>query len=220
MDKYSLTENELLDHLRDQIAFMQSSAESYDKGFEGEAKRLAVIIRILVHDTERSTSLLTLLHKKKTVFFYDTSAAYRPETIIVSFSGLLQQSIQISQTGQATAQYVAPLDFLPPDRKTDKKIGFGRWWERNIIIRDNKRNTFTRKEIVLTVADKEGGAHIDPTLNNAYTQLSRFNSLGWKFFKSDVTIDFGNNPALPSVRQIAHEVLKTLRDEFPSLFDN
>ena len=56
MTKYTLTQEELLDHLKEQVAFMKQSATSYDKGFDDEAKRLAVVIRVLVHDTQNSTS--------------------------------------------------------------------------------------------------------------------------------------------------------------------
>ena len=52
---------DLEDHLREQISFLRASADSYDSGFKGEAKRLAVIIRVLLHDTHKSTSLMTLL---------------------------------------------------------------------------------------------------------------------------------------------------------------
>ena len=68
MSKYIQTKDELLEHLKNQIAFMKQSASSYDDGFEDEAKRLAVTIRILVHDTNNSTSLLTSLNKKNINF--------------------------------------------------------------------------------------------------------------------------------------------------------
>ena len=71
---------------------------------------------------------------------------------------------------------------------------------------------------MLAVANKEGGAHIDPKLDQTYANLSRFNSLGWKAVISGVDQDFKNTPVLPSIRQITHEVLKTLRDEVVDLF--
>jgi hypothetical protein len=86
------------------------------------------------------------------------------------------------------------------------------------VIRDKNNKTFTRKDLVLNTANTDGGAHIDPNLDQAYASLSRFNSLGWKYFRRDIEDDFRNSPVLPSIRQIAHEVLKTLRQEFPELF--
>jgi hypothetical protein len=116
------------------------------------------------------------------------------------------------------AEYVAPLDNLSSARDKNKKRSFDNWWERLIIYKDNKNNEFTRRDLVLAVANKEGGAHVNPKLDQAYADLSRFNSLGWKLFVHGEEKDFNNTPVLPSIRQIAHEVLKTLKDEFPDLF--
>jgi len=193
---------------------MKQSVDSYDKGFEGEAKRLAVIIRILVHDTQKSKALLTSLNKKN-INFYDSASDYDPNRVVVSHSGLVLKKFMFPKGG---GEYEAPLDDLPPSRSEDKKVNFDEWWDRKIVVRDNQNNTFTRKDLVLNVADTEGGAHVDPSLNQAYANLSRFHSLGWKFFRGDVAEDFRNSPVLPSIRQIAHEVLKTLKDEFPDLF--
>lgn len=214
MTKYVQTGGELLDHLKHQIAFMKQSATSYDNGFEDEAKRLAVVIRVLVHDTPKSTSLLTLLNKKN-IKFYDSASDYDPSRVVVSHSGLVLKKFTFPQGG---GEYIAPLEDLPPSRSNSKKVDFDQWWDKKIVIRDNQKNTFTRKDLVTNVANTEGGAHVDANLDQAYANLSRFHSLGWKFFRSDVAEDFKNNPALPSIRQIAHEVLKTLKDEFPKLF--
>ena len=211
MTKYVQTRDELLDHLKEQIAFMKQSAVSFDNGFEGEGKRLAVVIRVLVHDTSQSTSLLTLLGRKD-ILFYDSAAVYDPRNLLTS------NCLTMMKLSTDGAEYVAPLDNLSPSRNKDKKVGFGRWWDRTTIYKDNANNLFTRKDLVLTVANKEGGTHIDLKLDKAYASLSRFNSLGWKFFKGGVEKDFNNTPVLPSIRQIAHEVLKILKDEFPALF--
>lgn len=214
MSRYTQTKDELLAHLKDQIAFMKQSADSYDNGFEGDAKRLAVVIRVLVHDTQKSISLLSSLNKKN-INFYDSASDYDPNRVVVSHSGLVLKKFTFPQGG---GEYEAPLDDLPPSMNKDRKANFDQWWDKKIVIRDNQKNTFTRKDLVTDVANTEGGAHVDPNLDQAYANLSRFHSLGWKFFRSDVAEDFKNNPVLPSIRQIAHEVLKTLKDEFPKLF--
>ncbi|MFC1950075.1 hypothetical protein ACFLWD_00195 [Chloroflexota bacterium] len=208
MTKYVQTGDELLGHLKDQIAFMKISANSYDNGFEDEAKRLAVAIRILVHDTPQSTSLLTQLDKKG-ILFHSSASNYDPLSLITV------NCLTAMRMGPNGADYVAMLDNLPPGRW--KKMSFDRWWKREIMYRDSSRNTSSRKDLVINTANTGGGAHIDPKLNIAYANLSRFNSLGWKVFRNNIEDDFKNSPALPSIRQIAHEVLKTLKDEFPEL---
>jgi hypothetical protein len=120
-------------------------------------------------------------------------------------------------TGEG-ASYVAPLDGGAPTRSRAEKIAFKIWWNGVFVIKDKDGQTFTRKDLVLNIANTDGGAHIDPKLDVAYANLSRFNSLGWKVFRCDIEGDFTNSPVLPSIRQITHEVLKTLKDEFPELF--
>ena len=208
---YSQNREELLAHLRDQIEFMIVSAVSFDNGFEGEAKRLAATIRILVHNTPRSTALLTQL-RKTDILFYDSASAFDLKNIATS------NCLTMFRQSPSGWDYVAPLDNLSPARSKDKKVGFARWWDRTIIYKDNAGNEFTRKNLVLAVANKEGGAHIDPKLDSAYANLSRFNSLGWKVYANGEEKDFNNSPVLPSVRQIAHEVIKSLRDECSTLF--
>lgn len=41
------------------MEFLRRSCGSYDDGFEGEACRLAVTLRVLLHNTRQSTALLT-----------------------------------------------------------------------------------------------------------------------------------------------------------------
>jgi len=212
MTKYVQTRDELLDHLKDQIAFMKQSANSYDNGFEDEAKRLAVAIRLLLHDTPKSTSLLTLLNKKN-INFYDSALPYDPHNLL-TYSGLTMMRLSTKEG----ASYVAPLDEGAPTRSKTRKIAFNTWWNGMFVVKDKHGKTFTRKELVLNTANTDGGAHVDPELDVAYANLSRFNSLGWKVFRRDIVDDFRNSPVLPSVRQITHEVLKTLKDEFPGLF--
>ena len=52
----SMHELELL--FAEQIGFLEASAKAFDQGYEGEAKLLAVAVRILLHDADRSHSLL------------------------------------------------------------------------------------------------------------------------------------------------------------------
>ena len=63
-----------------------------------------------------------------------------------------------------------------------EKKDFIKWWEQNIIFKDSRGNIFTRKDLVRNVTDKDGGAHVDPSLQEAYANLSRFNLTGLKLY--------------------------------------
>ncbi len=204
------TEDELKDQLKDQIDFLIKSSKAYDEGFTSEAKRLATGIRVLLHDTQNLTSLLTLL-KKNDILFYDTSLDYNQNSL------LLTPGLIMLKMGPNGGEYVPPLGNGPPTRYQKGKIPFTQWWNKIVLV-DDKGNKLTRKDLVLTVCDKDGGAHVDPKLDEAYFALSRFNSLGWKYIKNDVEKDFVTRPELASIRQISYEVLKSLKDEFPEYF--
>lgn len=209
MTNSTQTEEDFQNHLKEQIQFLLRSSQAYDEGYESEAKRLAAVIRILLHDTSRSTSLLAHLNRKD-ILFYDTSLPIYPNNFLPTM-GLLMLGVG-SRTG-----YLAPLGNGPPSRYTKGKSNFNDWWERVVIV-DNKRNTLTRKDLVLAVSNQDGGAHVDARLDRVYADLSRFNSLGWKFIIKANTIKSSTAPELACIRQITYELLKSLKDEFPEYF--
>ncbi|MDH5203426.1 MAG: hypothetical protein OEW69_09225 [Nitrospirota bacterium] len=209
MMKVPQTKKDLLEHLKYQINFLSSSDQSYDNEYETEAIRMAVAIRILLHDTKQSKSLLSQLDKKN-ILFYDTARDLDPRNVLTDIGLAL---IRLSPKG---AEYLAGLDDIPPER-LNRKVPFDRWWSK-IVIRDKPRSEFTRKELVLYVANQDGGAHIDPSLDEKYALLSRFNSMAWRAVKGGIDSPLKNRPELVCIRQITHEVLKTLKDEFPEYF--
>src|SRR5271156_2989077 len=51
-------------HLQQQLNYIKRSAELYDEGEHDEAARIAVCLRVLLHDTKNSISLLTHMNSK------------------------------------------------------------------------------------------------------------------------------------------------------------
>ena len=204
---YKQSEDELKQHLKDTVEALQLSSHAFDNGFEGEAKRCAAAIRVLVHGTSYSTSLLHQLGLKQ-ASFYDTSVPYNPKTVI-TYSGLT--AINITPEGSA---HIAPLDGLPPGH-TPRWVTFDEWWDGLIFVDQGGMRT-SRKDLILAVANKDGGAHVDPILDKKYANLSRLNSLGWRFSspKGDAPLE---GPEKAAVRQITHELLKSLNPEMPEI---
>jgi hypothetical protein len=81
------TREDLEQHLQEQVEFLHSSARAFDEGFEGEAKRMAVVVRVLVHDTAHSKSLLSQLGLLG-LAFYDTAKDWDPRNLL-SHHGLV-----------------------------------------------------------------------------------------------------------------------------------
>lgn len=200
MTDHSQSLQELEAHLAEQLQFLRASADAYDSGFEGEAKRIAVSIRVLVHDTRRSKSLLGQIGKKDQDFV-DSAFPIAPNSKS-THSGLVVTSISPA-TG---AKYVPFLDEAP--HGASKLVEFERWWHTPVFV-DSSGRALTRRDLVLTVANQDGGAHVDATLNSTYADLSRNNSLGW-MYSDGVRTEVLGGPECAALRQIGHEVLKTL----------
>lgn len=198
------SESDLRQHFEDQLAFLEQSAASFDGGYEGEAKRLAVSIRVLLHDKGQSKSLLGQLGLKDTLY-WDTSTGFEKG------ADPFDITIVVKHFDGVNAKYCPVFDKTPvPMVQTD----FERWWN-SPVIRDAQNQTFTRKDLVLYVADQDGGAHVDPSLDEKYAALSRKNSLGWSYYEGPTKKPL-SMPERASIRQISHELLKTLKSDYVS----
>jgi hypothetical protein len=190
----------LLENLAESTKFLVSSASSFDRGYEAEAKRLAVTLRVLLHDTPQSHSLLGLLEVKDRMKFTNTAAEIEPDNVLPTLGLVMMVPVG------GYPRYVAPLGNLPPP-SVRPPADFAAWWN-NEVTKDKNRNLWSRKSFVLTLANKEGGAHVDPSLNDNYEALVRHNGLAWLTNSPDGSLrPLEGSPAAPAVRQIAYEVL-------------
>ena len=206
--------------------FLRRSAESYDAGEHAESKHLALHIRIMLHDTRQQTSLLTHLGIKERLPLLDTAPAEPPPGVIQMDFGLCDCRMTTGTPGRV--EFRAPLGQRADDRAYPPAC-FADWSSRP-VLNDTQSNDFSRSDLVLGVANQDGGAHIDATLKPAYAALTRQHSHG--FGQADpgepntaaLTFAFeggtqapqpdaepvSNSIALASVRQITHELLTSL----------
>jgi len=201
MSEITLKQSDLDEHLREQIYFLENSCDSFDKGFKGEAKRIAVILRILFHDTRVSHSLLGQLDKKNYKFL-STAIPVMSENEATHY-GL----VFIGMKGKET-KFVPMLDEVP----YHNWMKFDDWWNEIIFI-DKNKTQFSRKDIILTVSNQDGGAHVDPKLDEKYINLSKNNSLDISVFSENKFVKL-TKPEQAALRQIGHEVLKTLFNQY------
>ena len=78
---------------------------------------------------------------------------------------------------------------------------------------------FNRRELIQNVANTDGGAHVDPELDEGYMRFSRENSLGWVVGEDNIEEALKGRPELACMRQIAHEVLISLKEKAPEYFE-
>jgi len=184
-----------LKHLNTQLRFLEQSANAYDNGDLEEAKRLALILRILLYDSPNSHSVLSQLGKKDQLF--EDSAVNYDSNNILGHGGLVEIVL-----GPPSPRYIAMLDDVPGNFK---KVSFDEWWNSPVFV-DKHKQKLSRGQLIGIAADQDGGAHVDPSLDKTYFNISKKGGLGW-MKGTNVPIP---SPELAAIRQISHEVLKTL----------
>lgn len=212
MARVRQSRTEIENQLKEQIGFLITSCRLYDDGRHAEAKRLANTLRILLHETRKSRSLLGQLHLRD-ISWVDTAGSYDPENL-VSHVGLV--SIRFDEPSGRVPW------LIPKGTPTGelKKIEFNKWWSHPVIVAvaSAEKRFFSRQYLVLNVANTDGGSHVDPDLEEVFAELSRKNIVGFTAIKGGRKYPM-LYPEMPCLRQIAHEVLLTLQRKAPNYFN-
>jgi hypothetical protein len=188
--------------LKDQLELLHMLGEAFDSGARVVAYPLATTIRVLVHQTGSSHALLAQLGELSKMRFLDTALPIDPRNRLQAHGGLVLMKM-ISGTGieWAPRKEVPPMPHAQPH-----EVPFRSWWESD-ITRDSEGTLWSRGRMVLSIANKEGGAHIDPTQPLDIRAIGEENSMGWTYNDSLISDQpASNGPLLPSIRQVAHEI--------------
>lgn len=188
----------------EQLRFLERSCQAFDQGAEDEAIRLAASLRIIFHSTSRVTSLVTHLR-------------LAPRKMLSSTRGLGDWKDYLSiQLDLVSPQ---PVKALPILGTQFKELTIEKWWsEEPVFIYLGKGHS--RRQIILSIADKDGGAHVDEKLEEYYEHLcageygigiqtDNLEFDGKHPFEQGIT-HYPKNVHLALVRQFAHEVLATV----------
>lgn len=194
-------------HTLEQLDFLRSSAGAYDAGKEHEAKRLAAVIRTVAHDTRHSRSLLTQLGVRDRLPFIDRGPPL-PPTFRATYISFGLTVVQMTFGSYGEVYYIPAFDRPNPER-LHPPVAFTDWWNRTVLD-DRQGGLFSRKALVLALANKEGGAHIDTALEESYRALTRENSLG--FTQGEDERPISNSIVCASVRHVAAELIHTLEN--------
>jgi hypothetical protein len=150
--------------LRSQLGFLERSCAAYDAGHTEEAVRIATVIRTLLHDSRNSTSLLTHLGRRNIRLHSIVPPMPFQEGVAAGFEVFAGMGIMC--LGGGVTEFRPALSessyhgFLPTDD----------WW-RQIVWVIPAMPRLSRRAIVLTAPDKDGGAHVDRELPPEYVAL-------------------------------------------------
>lgn len=195
--------------LREQIELLEIGCRNYDDGLRAAALNLATTIRVLVHDTKRSTSLLAQLGRKHAMRWCDDSSGLMPGNLLPESTMTMGRIV--AGSGGST---VPRLGDGPGERRW---LGFDDWWRRPAIRHPARSSheddtVLSAKDVVLGLTNKLGGAHVDPSGGAEELQRAVGNALGWMAVSGQTETPFAGSALHASARHIAYEVLATLDD--------
>ena len=206
---------------RDCLAYLQHLCEDYDKGNTFAVVLIAVVLRTLLktkRQKKEELSTISVLEQLglHTMPFVDSSLPQGSfsfwhlgdnvcnHTFLAQnvYGGLLSKHVTNGEKG-------LNFDFCPllgANRNASEKP-FGEWYK--AIVFKNDLFQLSREDCVNKVADKDGGAHLDRNVPVEYAYFREPTAL--QIIVDGQVAVFNQNPVYVSIRQIAWEVLESVK---------
>ena len=191
--------------LAQQLGFLKSSLEAYKDGTDAEALRIATTIRVLVHETTKSNPLLKQIDHN----YLDLTILDTPKP---GGKTLVLYGIGVSVSTEKGVQPVT--DLIDPRLQP---VPLRQWWTRPVLVftdQNGQQVSFSRKDLLLILANKEGGAHVDTEVPPAYEKYVL--DSGVPFMVSGVMTDSVHLAQFASVES-AVRIIECLERNFPWL---
>ncbi|MCD9186303.1 MAG: hypothetical protein LUM44_07705 [Pyrinomonadaceae bacterium] len=187
------------EQLRKQLRFLENSCTAYDGGMKDEAVRIAVSLRTIFHDTKKSTSLLKHINRYPTIL--STCECIPPKQEY--WTNLTNWRLSAVEE---FAVYVPKLDTA----HSNNFVPYRQWWSGETVYLLGKLRV-SRKDLVLSAANKDGGAHVDIKHDKDYETI--LNGVGWSMTMSNPdgteAKSLFKNGHLAALRQMGYEVLNS-----------
>jgi hypothetical protein len=169
------------EHLGKQLSFLERSCAAYDAGFEEEAIRIATVLRVLLYSTKSQVPLLQHLDAMNTELLSTIDVPRLPAEVYKQLgmdpntswntaymTGLV--AFTISSDGQVKCHPSLDVGTNP------YYLPVAEWLGQLAQVMGAVR--LTRRDIILTAADRDGGAHVDSKLTPEYEHLMADGALG------------------------------------------
>ena len=205
--RISRTPSDLKAALSDQVFLLQAYCEHYDRGEFEFSKPMATALRVLLHHSGSSKSVLQQLNLRSGRYF-TVVPPLNPRNL------LSECNLVMMQVGPVGALYLPQLAFMH-GRKN--RIPFPEWWTAPVAKGQDKQ-TMSRMDIVGAVAGMDGGAHVDPGFTPLYARFRSGAFLGWLVHQDGQAPQLIAHPQYACIRAIAHELLLTLEKYAPGAF--
>lgn len=200
------------------IWMLELLCKQFDEGHIQAALWIGVVLRTLLRDTATSHSLLQQKGDLNTLQFvssvfpqggvcgWNVGDGVSNISVIdgAVYAGLVRKRVELSTDVFLLLDFEPMLDFAA-EKNQLKSVED---WKSEVVFRDGNV-TLTREQVIQNVANKDGGAHFDMNIPNDYASFREPNSLRIQI-NGQVAV-FRQNPVYVSLRQIAWEVLETLK---------
>lgn len=218
-NKIDRSNEEIILQLYNCFNSLVSDATEYDNGNFQAIRRSSAILRMLFYDSKTSHSILSQISDKKrfkilnTFIIENNIKGYFGGVLFVQLIGSPLQPKQIYNT-------FVPDNLLEINPK--KEILFENWWNGSVFLLGDYEK-MTRKDFITIMANQDGGAHVDPQVNETYLGIAR-GDVGWRVSLSDFVPKelydtmhpdkdgyiHPKDMQLAIMRKIVHEVLYSL----------
>jgi len=209
------------ERLKETIERLSNQLNLFKTGHETVAVDMSVLIRAVVYNTKNQKSLLKQIGQEKILFlstlnthwekgisfrkFEDgcKNMTYSQETVFPS--GLVGA---ITKNNHST-KYVPLINFELDITSLRKMIDFDEWWEKENIGTLNGKY-YTRKTLVISLADKGGGAHFDEKGPQDFDEFKE-RSISGIIINGNI-VQTMNYPLFSIVCEIAYELLESIKN--------
>lgn len=226
--------DEIIDIFNYNVSMLNIMCEHFDSGKIEASLWIAVILRTLLNtkynkEKNQYSSLSILdqlinIDSKYNINFINTSlpvpekqpgiSGWKIDCPLVGailprdsyFTGLVSKHLSIDNDEyKAIIVPLKDVDIQHPNESLMLKD-----WLKTIIFKDFDTNyALSRWNCISTLANMEGGAHLDPFVSRKYDTFR--NPEAFKVYLVNKTISFNHNPLHVSVRQMAWEVLESFK---------
>lgn len=210
--------------LQDSIKDLVSDANRYDYGDFRAIKRSAVTLRLLFYDTHQQTCLLTHLGDKNKIIMQ----SFRER--VTYAKGLSYGDIYMASFRSDTHNEYYNTFLFKPNKSLNAyfKENFNKWWNQNLFFMgdQSKHTKLTRRKLITTIANQDGGAHFDEDVDTSYLGLKTGQTgisikptpgaselLGYDVSGYDHNIIF-KDISLAYMREVVHEAILSLIDYY------
>ena len=211
MSKIRISNAELLDNAKSQIAIMKHYCELFDGGQEIYIPEIALKIRVLLH-TASSKSLYDELlecYGMEKVRFPDSRGMNSPYNSSTLFRQVSSKMYEIDCK-------------VEPDGCTFKirfkalgkhvMVSFEDWWLNTpVMVWENQK--LNRSEVVRLIANQLGGAHTDKEIDERIYNLK-------EMLVSQIRLTVNRNEYIVSTKDVLYSVLRTIANEVIYVFES